>query len=185
MTLAGAALAALGLVLVLDLVSGTSLSVPGVLWALGAMVGCATYFIISADEDNGLPPLVLAWAGLVVGALALAVLGVVGVLPMRASTATPSYADVEVAWWVPLVVLGLVTAALAYVAGIAAGRRLGSRLASFVALLEVLASVSWAWLLLDELPGSFQLLGGLLILAGVVAVKLGERSVVVRPPTLA
>ena len=75
MTLAGAGLAALGLVLVLDLISGADLSVRGVLWALGAMVGCATYFIISADEDNGLPPLVLAWAGLVVGALALGLLG--------------------------------------------------------------------------------------------------------------
>ena len=182
MTLAGAGLAALGLVLVLDLVSGADLSLPGVLWALAAMVGCATYFIISADEDNGLPPLVLAWSGLVVGALVLALLGIVGVLPMRASTASPSYADVEVAWWVPLVLLGLVTAALAYVAGISAGRRLGSRLASFVALLEVVASVMWAWLLLHELPAAAQLVGGLLILAGVVAVKLGERSVVVVPP---
>jgi drug/metabolite transporter (DMT)-like permease len=184
MTLAGAGLAALGLVLVLDLVSGADLSLPGVLWALAAMVGCATYFIISADEDNGLPPLVLAWGGLVVGALGLAVLGILGVLPMRASTAATSYADVDVAWWVPLVVLGLVTAALAYVAGIAAGRRLGSRLASFVALLEVVSSVFWAWLLLHELPGAAQLVGGLLILAGVVAVKFGERSVVARESAL-
>jgi drug/metabolite transporter (DMT)-like permease len=183
MTVAGAGLAALGLVLVLDLVSGADLSVRGVLWSLGAMVGCATYFIISADEDNGLPPLVLAWGGLLVGALGLAGLGVVGLLPMHASTAPASYAGVHVAWWVPLAVLGLVSAALSYVAGIAAGRRLGSRLASFVALLEVVASVCWAWLLLDELPGAIQLLGGLLILAGVVAVKLGERSVVVREPT--
>jgi drug/metabolite transporter (DMT)-like permease len=182
MTLAGAALAALGLVLVLDLVSGADLSVRGVLWSLGAMVGCATYFIISADEDNGLPPLVLAWGGLLVGAVGLAALGVVGLLPMHASTATTSYAGVHVSWWLPLVVLGLVSAALSYVAGIAAGRRLGSRLASFVALLEVVASVCWAWLLLGELPGAIQLLGGLLILAGVVAVKLGERSVVVREP---
>jgi drug/metabolite transporter (DMT)-like permease len=112
----------------------------------------------------------------------LAVLGILGVLPMRASTAATSYADTDVAWWVPLVVLGLVTAALAYVAGIAAGRRLGSRLASFVALLEVVSSVFWAWLLLHELPAATQLLGGLLILAGVVAVKLGERSVVTREP---
>jgi drug/metabolite transporter (DMT)-like permease len=182
MTLAGAGLAAVGLVLVLDLVSGASLSVPGVLWALGAMVGCATYFIISADGDNGLPPLVLAWAGLLVGAVALALLGLAGVLPMRASTDAATYADVDVAWWVPLVLLGLVTAALSYVAGIAAGRRLGSRLASFVALLEVVASVAWAWLLLAELPGTVQLVGGLLILAGVVAVKLGERSVAGQEP---
>jgi drug/metabolite transporter (DMT)-like permease len=183
MTLAGAGLAALGLVLVLDLVSGADLSLPGVLWALAAMIGCATYFIISADEDNGLPPLVLAWGGLFVGALALGLLAAIGVLPLRASTDSPSYADTQVAWWVPLVLLGLVTAALAYVAGIAAGRRLGSRLASFVALLEVVSSVLWAWLLLHELPGAVQLLGGLLILGGVVAVKLGERSVAVRPPS--
>ena len=141
------------------------------------MVGCATYFIISADEDNGLPPLVLAWGGLVAGALVLGLLGLSGVLPLHASTAMPSYAGLHVRWWIPLVVLGLVTAALAYVAGIAAGRRLGSRLASFVALLEVVASVCWAWLLLDELPDAVQLLGAVLILAGVVAVKLGEKSV--------
>ena len=185
MTLAGAALAAFGLVLVLDLLSGADLSVRGVLWSLGAMVGCATYFIISADEDNGLPPLVLAWGGLLVGAVALAALGVVGLLPMHASTDATSYAGQRVAWWVPLVVVGLASAALAYVAGIAAGRRLGSRLASFVALLEVVASVCWAWLLLDELPGPVQLLGGLLILVGVVAVKAGERSVTVRESTSA
>ena len=184
MTLAGAALAALGLVLVLDLVSGADLSVRGVLWALGAMVGCATYFIISADERNGLPPLALAWCGLVVGALALGLLGVVGLLPMRASTDLTTYAGVDLPWWAPLALLGLVSAAVAYVAGIAAGRRLGSRLASFVALLEVLASVGWAWLLLSELPGAIQLVGGLLILGGVVAVKLGEGSVTrATPPT--
>jgi drug/metabolite transporter (DMT)-like permease len=96
---------------------------------------------------------------------------------MHASTATTTYAGQHLAWWVPLVALGLVTGALSYVAGIAAGRRLGSRLASFVALLEVVSSVWWAWLLLSELPGTVQLVGGLLILAGVVAVKAGEKSV--------
>ena len=34
----------------------------------------------------------------------------------------------------------------------------------------------FAWLLLDELPRPVQLLGGVLILAGVVVVKLGERD---------
>jgi drug/metabolite transporter (DMT)-like permease len=75
-----------------------------------------------------------------------------------------------------------VTAAVSYTTGIAAIRRLGSRLASFVALTEVLAGVVWAWLLLDELPRPVQLLGGVLILAGVVAVKLGERTVAKSEP---
>jgi drug/metabolite transporter (DMT)-like permease len=180
-TLVGAGLAAIGLVLVLDLVAGADLSLPGVLWALAAMVGAATYFVISADEDNGLPPLVLAAAGLVVGTATLGLLGLVGLLPMRASTASVTYAGTTVAWWVPLVVLGVVTAAIAYTAGIAASRRLGSRLASFVALTEVLAGVFFAWLLLGELPRPVQLVGGLFVVAGVVFVKLGERDTTTGP----
>lgn len=183
-TLGGAAVCALGLVLVLDLVSGADLSTAGVLWALGAMVGCATYFIINGDDSTGLPPLSLAAGGLVVGAAALGLLGLVGLLPMRADGSDVTYAGVDVAWWVPLVLLGLVTAAVAYVTGIGAGRLLGSRLASFVALSEVVAGVLWAWVLLDQLPGPLQLVGGALILLGVVGVKLGERDVVASEPEL-
>jgi drug/metabolite transporter (DMT)-like permease len=176
-TLVGAGLAALGLVLVLDLISGADLSVPGVLWALAAMVGAAAYFVISADESKGLPPLALAGGGLVVGAAALGLLGLVGLMPLRSASATVAYSGTTVAPWVPLVLLALVTAAVAYTTGIAAIRRLGSRVASFVALSEVLSGVLWAWLLLDELPRPVQLVGGVLIVAGVVAVKLGERTV--------
>ena len=176
LTLVGAVVAALGLVLVLDLLSGADLSVPGVLWALGAMAGAATYFVLSASEDNGLPPLVLAASGLTLGAVALLVAGAVGVVPMSVSTAPVSYDGATVPWWLPLLGLGVVTAAVAYVTGIAAGRRLGSRLASFVALLEVLFALLFAWLLLGELPRAVQVVGGVLILAGVVVVKLGERG---------
>jgi drug/metabolite transporter (DMT)-like permease len=181
LTIAGALVAALGLLLVLDVFAGFGLHAGGVAWALAAMVGAATYFVISADDSNGLPPLTLAAGGLVVGAVALGGLGLVGVLPMHAERASVAYAGVDVAWWVPLVLLGLVTAALSYVSGIAAARLLGSRLASFVALSEVVAGVLWAWALLGELPGVLQLVGGLLVLAGVVGVKLGERSAVAVP----
>jgi drug/metabolite transporter (DMT)-like permease len=177
LTLAGALAAALGLVLVLDLLSGADLDPVGVMWALAAMVGATAYFLISADHTNGLPPLVLAGGGLVVGTLVLAVLGLTRVMPVNVSSSTVTYTGRTVEPWVPLLLLGLVTAALAYTTGIAAGRRLGSRLASFVALLEVVAGVVFAWLLLDELPRAVQLVGGMLILAGVVTVKLGERSV--------
>lgn len=180
-TLAGAALAAFGLVLVLDLASGADLDLAGVLWALGAMVGLATYFLISADEDNGLPPLALAAAGLLVGTAVLGGLALTGLLPMDATAAPATYAGRTVAAWVPLLGLGLVSAAVAFTTGIAASRRLGSRLASFVGLVEVLAGVGAAWLLLDELPRLVQLLGGALILAGVVAVKIGEKDVATTP----
>ena len=176
LTLGGAGVAAVGLVLVLDLLSGADLSVPGVLWALGAMAGAATYFVLSASEDNGLPPFVLAAAGLALGAVALVLAGAVGVVPMSAATAPVAYEGSTVPWWLPLLGLGVVTAAVAYVTGIAAGRRLGSRLASFVALLEVLFALLFAWLLLGEVPRAVQVAGGALILLGVVVVKLGERG---------
>ena len=69
-------------------------------------------------------------------------------------------------------------------AAIAAGRRLGSRLASFVALLEVLAALVFAWLLLGQLPDLLQLAGGVVVLAGVVLVKLGEPRVADEPVEL-
>ena len=181
LTVVGAAIAAVGLVLVLDLVSGADLSVPGVLWALGAMAGAAVYFILSAGDDDALPPIVLACGGLLVGAAALLVAGVAGVLPMRMTTDVVTLGDTEVAWWLPLLLLGVVTAAVAYVTGVAAIRRLGSRLASFTALLEVLFGLLFAWLLLDELPRTVQFLGGVLVLAGVVVVKLGEPGTLAEP----
>jgi drug/metabolite transporter (DMT)-like permease len=184
LTLAGAALALAGLALVLDLLSGADLSLVGVGWALLAMLGAAVYFIVSASEDNGLPPIVLAASGLGLGTLALALAGLVGLVPMDVSTATVSYDGARVPFWLPLVGLGVVTAALAYTTGIAAGRRLGSRLASFAALLEVVAALLFAWLLLDELPQAVQFLGGALILLGVVGVKLGERDTAVSADTV-
>ncbi len=183
LTVAGAIVAALGLVLVLDVISGADLNAIGIAWGLGAMVGAATYFVIGGDTDNGLPPITLAAGGLVVGGVVLLAAGLVGVLPMHATTIDVSYDGVVVPWWVPVLALGLVTAAVAYVTGIEAARRLGSRLASFIALFEVLMALVFAWLLLDELPRAIQLLGGLLVLAGVVVVKLGEgRSALVIEP---
>ncbi len=180
LTAAGGALAIGGLVLVLDLVSGADLDPVGVMWALLAMVGCATYFVMSAQNGNGLPPVVLASAGLVVGAVALLLAGAVGVLDLTWSTDPASYDGTTVPWWLPVLALGVLTCSFAYVFGIMASRTLGSRVASFVALLEVLFALVFAWVALDELPVAIQFVGGAAVLAGVVLVKLGERTTATR-----
>ncbi|MFJ6673131.1 EamA family transporter [Actinosynnema sp. NPDC091369] len=174
LTVLGAGLGLLGLLLVLDVVSGARVSAVGVLWALAAMVGAAVYFVLNARDADGLPGVVLAAGGLLVGGVVLVLAGAVGVVPFAVSAGPVAFVGFTAAWWVPLLALGVVTAALAYVAGIAATRRLGSRLASFVALTEVVMALVFAWLLLGEAPGPVQLAGGALILGGVVAVKLGE-----------
>jgi len=182
LTVAGAVLAVAGLVLVLDVISGADLNARGVLWALGAMIGCAVYFVINADDSTGLPPLALAWLGLLLGTVLFGVLALLGLIPFATSTAETHYTGMTVPWWLPVILLGAVTSAVAYATGVAAARRLGPRLASFVALLEVVGGVVFAWLLLGELPRAVQVAGGLLILAGLVVVKLGETPAAVTDP---
>lgn len=178
----GAGIAFVGLVLMLDIVTGAQVNVVGVLWALGAMVGAASYFVLSAKADTGLPPIALAGSGLLLGAVGLALAGLVGVLPFAWTTADVAYRFGTVPWFVPVLAIGLIATALAYVLGIVSTRMLGSRLASFVALAEVVAALLFGWLLVDQLPGPLQALGGVLVLAGVVVVKLGEPRVAASEP---
>lgn len=182
-TVGGAVLGMAGLVLVID-VGGGAVSLPGIAWALLAMVGGAAYFILSARSDERLPGVVLAAGALLVGGTALVAAGAVGLLPFAVSDADVVLADTAVPWWAPITALGIVTAAAAYVAGIAAARRLGARLASFCALTEVVIALVLAWLLLAEAPRAIQVLGGVVVLAGVVLVKLGERAPVPAEPRL-
>ncbi|BEK84858.1 EamA family transporter [Nocardia seriolae] len=173
-TVLGAIIGATGLILVLNLRSGTQTSWVGIAWALGAMVGAAAYFILSAHAGDAVPGTVLATGGLLIGGLGILAAGLVGIVPLHATTAPVVFQGFTVPWWVPLLALGVVTASIAYVTGIAATRLLGSRLASFAALGEVLAAILFSWALLGQTPAPIQLLGGALILVGVVFVRLGE-----------
>jgi len=174
LTVGGGLVCLAGLVLVLNLVSGAQLSAVGVASALLAMVGCAVYFVVNASTDNGLPPMVLAAGGLLVGGVTLLVAGGLGLVSWHVAAANVTLGGTGVPWWVPVLLLGTVTAAFAYVTGIEASRRLGSRLSSFVALTEVLASLGWSWWLVGQVLLAVQWWGAVLVLAGVVVVKLGE-----------
>jgi drug/metabolite transporter (DMT)-like permease len=173
-TLVGIVLSIGGLLLVLDVTGGFRIDLTGVLWGLGAAAGLAVYFVLSGSATTGLPPMVMAAGGMVVAALALALAGLLGLMPMRFSSSDIVLAGARLPWFVPVVLLALVAAALAYATGIAATRRLGSKVASFVGLTEVMFSVLFAWLLIGEMPLVVQLAGGVLIVAGVVAVRYDE-----------
>jgi drug/metabolite transporter (DMT)-like permease len=174
LTLAGAGLAVAGLVLVLDVLGSTQLSTVGLLWSIGSAVGLAVYFVLSAQTEDALPPLVVAWGGIAVGGAALALAGAVGVLPMAAPRTDVVLLDVSLPWLLPVLGLALVAAALAYTAGIAGARLLGAKIASFVGLTEVLFAVLFAWLLLGQALTAGQLAGGLLVLGGIALVRLDE-----------
>ena len=181
LTVSGAAVAVVGLALVLELLGNADLDLVGVLWGLGAAFGLATYFVLSAESEDALPPLVVAWGGLAVGGAALAAAGAVGVLPMAAPRTDVTLLDTQVSWLVPVLGLALVAAVVAYVAGIAGARLLGAKVASFVGLTEVLFAVVFAWVLLGQSLGIMQLTGGALVVVGIAMVRVDE----LRSPTTA
>jgi drug/metabolite transporter (DMT)-like permease len=179
LTVIGGGLAIAGLVLVLDLTGSQHVDGVGVLWGLGAATGLAAYFVLSSRVDGGLPPIAMAWAGMVVGGVALLIAGLTGVIALRSSTADADFNGHHISWIVPVLGLSLIAAVVAYAAGIGAARRLGARLASFIGLTEVLAAVVFAWLLLGQRPSLLQGVGGVVVLAGIALVRADEPELAV------
>ncbi len=175
-TLAGAALSLVGLALVLDLGGTRTLDPIGVAWGLVAAACLSGFFVLSKRGTDELPVLVMAAGGTAVGALVLAVSGLLGVVPLAFSTLDTELAGRSVPWFVPVLWLILVATVIAYLSGIAAISRLGTRVSSFVGLAEVLFAVLLAWLLLAELPGPGQLVGGGCIVAGIMVIEQRERG---------
>ncbi|WP_323959805.1 EamA family transporter [Arthrobacter sp. JZ12] len=173
-TIVGSVIAMVGLMLVLDLSGDQRLDPLGVVFGLAAAVCVGVFFVMSAKADDDLPPLIMAGAGMVVGAVVILILGVVGVMPFAFEFRNVHLAGWQTHWMVPILGLVLVSTAFSYVTGIFAARSLGSKVASFAGLTEVMFAVLWAWLLLDELPSGIQLLGGSLIVVGVILVRIDE-----------
>lgn len=173
LTLVGVVLALAGLALVLDVTGAVRPDLVGVAWGLVAAAGLAGHFVIAARETS-VPASTFAALGLLCGGVVLAALALLGVMPTRVGGGQVQVAAVIIPAWVAFAELILVAAVAAYVLGILGARHLGSTVASFVGLTEVLFAILIAWLLLGELPAPVQLLGGAILLAGVVAVRLGE-----------
>ena len=191
MTLAGVALAIAGITLVLNIFSGGASAatpavgahgtVAGVAWAVGAALCAACYFMMSgqvsssgAADDQGLHSITLATGGLITGALAVALLGFSGVMPMQFTANDVVVAGTTLPWLVPVIVLGVIPTAVAYWLGIAGVSRLRPGFASLVGLSEVLFAVLAAWVLLGEAVSATQAIGGVVVLLGLALARHGD-----------
>lgn len=174
--LIGSVVAIGGLVLVIGPGSIVATDGLGVLFAALAAIGCAAYYVIAARPADGLPSVALAGFGLVLGSALLGAVGAIGLVPFTANFGSIDFLGAERPWWLPMGIVALVGTAFAYVFSIAASGMLGSRLMSFVGLLEVVFASIFAWLLLGEALTLTQLLGGILILAGIAFVRSEKRA---------
>ena len=182
--LIGSVVALGGLVLVVSPGGATGFDLFGYALALAAMIGCAIYYLVAAQPSDGLPAVALASFGLLLGGLLLGLVGLTGLVPFDTSTADVSMFGAELPWWLPLLLIGIVATAIAYSTSIAASEMLGSRLASFVGLLEVVAATFYAWLLLGEQLTVPQLFGGLLILTGIAFVRSERTDAAIEPASV-
>lgn len=182
LSLVGAGLAIFGLALVIDVAGGGGLDPLGIAFAaLAALMACA-YFLIGANAPSDLPPVALIGGGLAVSTVTVGAVGAVGIVPIVVlPDVSVTLLDQQVGWWLPMSVVVLVGTVGGYLLGTIGAKLLGSRLASFVGLLDVVATVVMAAVLLGEIPTTMQLIGGGLILTGVVAVRLAPDH---RAPTV-
>jgi drug/metabolite transporter (DMT)-like permease len=187
LTLAGVVLAVAGIMLVLGVFqsggfTGAHLNLAGVGWGLAAAICAACYFMmsdeVSADgtEEGSLNSITLAAGGLVVGAVAVALLGLSGLMPLTFTSNDAVIAGWTVSWIVPVIALALVPTAIAYTLGIMGIARLRPRFASLVGLAEVLFAVLAAWALLGEAMTPVQAIGGAVVLAGLALARQGDRT---------
>lgn len=183
--LIGSVVSIAGLVLVVSPGVDGALDLLGLIFAGLAAVGCAMYYVIAAKPSEGLPPVALAAAGLLLGAVALGAVGVTGVVPWSMTFGEVNLLGTTVVWWIPLLIVGVLATAFAYAASITAAEMLGSRLSSFAGLLEVVAATLYAFVLLGEALTWLQILGGVLILVGIGFVRSEKDAVVVPVTTVA
>lgn len=168
--LVGASLAMFGLVAVLDLAGSLQLDPVGLVFAAGSAIGNASYFALTARPLT-IPPLAMAGLGMIVGAVAVVLIGVSGILAVRTPVVDVALLDSRVPAWVPLLIVGALPTAVAYGVSVISVRMLGERVASFVGLAEVLFAVLLAWFLLAERPSLAQGLGATAVVVGVAVVR--------------
>jgi drug/metabolite transporter (DMT)-like permease len=179
LTLTGVALAVAGIMLVLNVFSGAHINLIGVGWALAASVCAACYFMMSdaVDTDGeGLSSITLATGGLIVGAAAVAALGLAGVMPLTFTTNDAVVAGWTTSWALPVIALAIFPTAIAYTLGIMGISRLRPRFASLVGLSEVMFAVLAAWVLLGQAITPIQAVGGVVVLVGLALARQGDRT---------
>jgi drug/metabolite transporter (DMT)-like permease len=173
LSLAGALISMIGLVVVIAPGASGPVDVTGVLLAVAAAGCLAGYYLLSARATPGLPPVALIAGGMIVGTAVIALASGVGLIPFAIALEDVAVTtEITAPWFVPMVLVILVATVAAYLASLSASRILGSRVASFLGLTEVVFAIALAWLALAQVPTVTQLLGGVLVIAGVVLVRL-------------
>ncbi|MFB7508118.1 EamA family transporter [Streptomyces broussonetiae] len=166
----GVVLAAGGLSCVVEVWSGLSFDVLGLLLALCAACCQVGYFVLAdqgsdAGEEAPDPLGVIAY-GLIVGSAVLTVVARPWNLHWSVLTGSAHLNGATVPAVVLLAWIVLIATVVAYVTGVLSVRRLSPQVAGVVACLEAVVATVLAWVLLGEHLSAPQIAGGAIVLVG-------------------
>ena len=169
----GALLSIAGLCIVVEVWSGLRLDAIGLVAGSAAAACQATYFLGGERLTAEVDVRVLLAVGFSVGTVALVPLSTPWNLDWASLTAPVTMRGVETAGAVVLIALILSTA-IAYALGLSALRLLSAPVAGALGYAEVVVAALAAWALLGEALTVPQILGGLVVIAGIAT---AQRSV--------
>ncbi|MFE2557816.1 DMT family transporter [Streptomyces sp. NPDC059352] len=165
----GVVLAVVGLACVVQIWSGLTFDLVGLLLALAAACCQVGYFVLSdqgSDEAEQADPLGVIAYGLLIGALVLTVVARPWNMDRSILGGSVDMDGSGVPAWLLLGWIVLIATVLAYVTGVVSVRRLSPQVAGVVACLEAVVATVLAWVLLGEHLDAPQILGGALVLVG-------------------
>ncbi|MER8236904.1 EamA family transporter [Streptomyces sp. NPDC094049] len=178
----GVVLAVGGLACVVQVWSGLSFDVVGLLLALAAACCQVGYFVLS-DQGSGeaeqADPLGVIAYGLLIGALVLTVIARPWGMDWSLLGGRVDMGGDAVPAWLLLGWIVLIATVLAYVTGVISVRRLSPQVAGVVACLEAVIATVLAWVLLGEHLDAPQIIGGAVVLVGAL---IAQSSTPKAPP---
>jgi DME family drug/metabolite transporter len=149
-----------------DLKAGAQLTLPGLLVGLGVPVAYATYSIFGKQAAGRYPPPTILTYGFGFATLAL--------LPLQAFTTVPWPVPARGwLWFAGLLALSTMVPWSAYTFGLG---RLPASVAGIMAMTEIPLAALYAYLLLGERLGPVQILGSVLVVAGVLLLSLRRQA---------
>lgn len=180
----GIALAVLGLAMLAQVWQGLKLDPIGFAAGLASAFCTAGYYLIAERGADRSDPIGLTTWSMVVGAVAISFLSAPWTLPFHSLGTRTTIGGAHPDVWLVLVLIAVVSTALAYLVGIVALQWVSSTVASVIGVLEPTVATFVAWVLLGQTLDQVQIAGAVVLLGGAATVQLTSGKPVPAPEPL-
>lgn len=172
----GIGLAVIGLGMLAQVWQGLKLDPIGFTAGLTSAFCTAGYYLIAERGAEKHDPIGLTTWSMVVGGVLISLVSAPWTLPFHLLGARTTVGGAHPGVWLLLVLIAVVSTALAYLTGILSLRWVSSTVASVLGVIEPALATITAWLVLGQTLDQVQIVGGIVLLGGAALVQLASRT---------